>query len=121
MAAALTAQAMPLIAFVFGLIPASPLLVTPFGLLFVSYGAGRTVADIAFPTYLLEIAPASERALYIGFTNTLLGIATFIPAVGGILLDLYGFTPLFILSFLIGALGLWLARTLGEPRRVLPT
>jgi MFS family permease len=118
-AAAITALAMPLIAFAFGLFPASPLLVTPFGLLFVSYGAGRTAANIAFPTYLLEIAPPSERALYIGFTNTLLGIATFIPAVGGILLDLYGFTPLFILSFLIGTLGLWLARTLGEPRRAL--
>lgn len=116
-AAAITALAMPLIAFVFGLFPGDPLLITPFGLLFVVYGAGRTAGNIAFPTYLLEIAPASERALYIGLTNTLLGIATFIPAVGGILLDLYGFSPLFIISFLIGGAGFWLARTLGEPRR----
>jgi MFS family permease len=118
-AAAITALAMPLIAFVFGLFRASPLLVTPFGLLFVFYGTGRTAGNIAFPTYLLEIAPASERSLYIGFTNTLLGIATFIPAVGGILLDLFGFTPLFIISFLVGAMGVWLASRLSEPRHAM--
>jgi MFS family permease len=116
-AAAITALTMPLIAFVFGRFPPSPLLVTPFGLLFVFYGAGRTAGNIAFPTYLLEIAPAAERSLYIGFTNTLLGIATFIPAVGGVLLDLFGFTPLFVISFLVGSIGLVLARGLIEPRR----
>ncbi len=116
LAAALGWILMPLIAFVFGLSP-NPLLVVPFGLLFVVYGAGRTAANISFPTYLLEIAPAQERPLYIGLTNTLLGIATFIPAVGGLLLDLFGFTLLFVLSFLIAALGLWLARGLSEPRR----
>ena len=119
LAAAFTALIMPVIAFVFGLFPPSPLLVTPFGLLFVFYGAGRTAGNIAFPTYLLEIAPASERSLYIGFTNTLLGIATFIPAVGGILLDLFGFTPLFVISLLVGALGVWLAGGLIEPRSTL--
>jgi MFS family permease len=117
LAAAAAALTMPFVAFVFGLFRASPLLVTPFGLLFVFYGAGRTAGNIAFPTYLLEIAPASERSLYIGFTNTLLGIATFIPAGGGILLDLFGFAPLFIISLLIGAIGLWLARGLIEPSR----
>lgn len=115
-AAAFTSLTMPFIAFVFGLFPHSPLLVTPFGLLFVFYGAGRTAGNIAFPTYLLEIAPSSERTLYIGLTNTLLGIATIIPAGGGILLDLFGFTPLFVISFLIGAVGMWLAKGLIEPQ-----
>jgi MFS family permease len=115
-AAAITALTMPFIAFVFGLFHPSPPLVVPFGILFVFYGAGRTAGNIAFPTYLLEIAPAAERSLYIGFTNTLLGIATFIPAGGGILLDLFGFTPLFVISFLVGVVGLWLARGLIEPR-----
>ena len=115
--AATTALGMPLSAFLFGLGGAQPWLIAPFGLLFVLYGIGRTAGNIAFPTFLLEIAPAPERALYIGFTNTLLGVATFIPAVGGILLDLFGFTLLFVLSFGIGALGLWLARGLREPRR----
>lgn len=117
-AAAISAFAMPLIAFTFGLLPASPLLEAPFGLLFLFYGAGRTAGNIAFQTYLLEIAPPQERSLYIGFTNTVLGVATFIPAVGGILLDLFGFTPLFVISLLIGAAGLVLARGLIEPRRV---
>lgn len=117
-AAAFSALTMPFIAFTFGLFPASPLLVTPFGLLFLVYGAGRTAGNIAFPTYLLEIAPPKERSLYIGFTNTVLGVATFIPAGGGILLDLFGFTPLFVISILIGATGLVLARSLIEPRQL---
>jgi MFS family permease len=114
--AATSALMMPFIAFTFGLVHPSPSLVIPFGVLFVFYGAGRTAGNIAFPTYLLEIAPAPERSLYIGFTNTVLGIATFIPAAGGILLDLVGFTPLFVISFVIGLVGLWLARGLIEPR-----
>lgn len=117
-AAATSALAMPLIAFIYGFVPGSALPVTAFGLLFLFYGAGRTAGNIAFPTYLLEIAPPKERSLYIGFTNTVLGVATFIPAGGGILLDLFGFTPLFVISFIIGATGLVLARGLIEPRRV---
>ncbi|MGE5141299.1 MAG: MFS transporter [Rudaea sp.] len=109
---------MPVIAFSFMFAGGSTLLVAPFGLVFVIYGAARTAANISFPTYLLEIAPVSERSLYIGLTNTTLGVATFIPAVGGILLDLFGFSPLFILSFLIAAAGLLAARALARPGRV---
>ncbi|MGB8644375.1 MAG: MFS transporter [Anaerolineae bacterium] len=108
---------MPLIALAFWLIGVGPVLITPFGLLFVVYGAARTAANISFPTYLLEIAPPAERSLHIGLTNTLLGVATFIPAGGGILLDWFGFMPLFVLSALIAALGVWLATGLVEARR----
>ena len=72
-------------------------------------GVARTAANIGFPTYLLNIAPPEQRTLYIGFTNTMLGIATFIPIIGGILLDLFGFTLLFVITFLMSSLGLWLA------------
>ncbi len=106
---------MPLVAFLFLLTGIRSPLIVPFGLVFCVYGAARTAANISFPTYLLEIAPAPERSLYIGRTNTLLGIATFIPAVGGILLDLFGFGTLFVISVLIAALGLFLARGLVEP------
>src|SRR4029079_14257936 len=80
-----------------------------FGLVFLLYGIARTAANIAFPTFLLNLAPPAERTLYIGFTNTLLGIATFIPIIGGTLLDLFGFTPLFIITSLMSGIGFWLA------------
>ncbi len=116
-AAAFAAVLMPFIALVVALAGARPELGGIFGLLFVVYGAGRTAANIVFPTFLLDIAPAAERSLYIGFTNSLLGIATFIPAVGGVLLDLFGFTPLFLLTLLVSAIGLALASGLREPQR----
>ncbi|HEY6042626.1 MAG TPA: MFS transporter, partial [Anaerolineae bacterium] len=87
---------------------------------FVVNGVSRTAANIAFPSYLLEIAPAGERPLYVGFTNTVLGVATFIPVIGGILLDAAGFGVVLWLTLAISALGVWLARGMVEPRKVMP-
>lgn len=107
----------PLTAFLFGLLPANASLAFPFGIIFIIYGVGRTAANISFPTYLLNLAPTEERTLYIGFTNTILGIATFIPIVGGTLLDLFGFNPLFIITLLAALVGFALAWGLRIPRR----
>lgn len=107
---------MPIIALVFGLLPPSAALGLPFGVMFIVSGITRTAANISYPSYLLEIAPASERSLYIGFTNTMLGIATFIPVIGGVLLDLFGFRAVLFLGLAISALAWWLARGMVEPR-----
>ncbi len=109
--------AMPLIALLFGFLPSGPALGLPFGLLFLFAGIVRTAANIAAPSYLLEIAPALERPLYLGVTNSLLGIATFLPVIGGVLLDLAGFQIVFLLALLFSALGGWLAVGMAEPRR----
>lgn len=99
----------PLIALGFGALSPDSNAPIAFSILFAVYGISRTAANIAFPTYLLNLAPPAERTLYIGFTNTMLGIATFIPIIGGTLLDLFGFTPLFIITFLMSGVGFWLA------------
>ena len=109
---------MPIIALAFGLLPPSPLLGLPFGVMFIVSGITRTAANISYPSYLLEIAPAAERSLYIGFTNTMLGIATFIPVIGGVLLDLFGFRAVLVLGLAISALAWWLARGMVEPRKL---
>lgn len=109
---------MPLIALAFTSFSPGPALGLPFGILFVVNGVSRTAANIAFPSYLLEIAPAGERPLYVGFTNTVLGVATFIPVIGGILLDAAGFGVVLWLTLAISALGVWLARGMVEPRKV---
>lgn len=100
---------MPLLALLFSIFGEAPTSAIAFGLVFVVYGLGRTGANIAFPTYLLNIAPPASRTLYIGLTNTLLGIATFIPIVGGLLLDWFGFVPLFVITCATACIGLWLA------------
>jgi hypothetical protein len=103
----------PLLALLFGEIAApkngADSVAFAFSLVFVVYGIGRTAANIAFPTYLLNIAPPDSRTLYIGLTNTVLGIATFIPVIGGTLLALFGYAPLFIITFLAACVGVWLA------------
>ncbi|HZQ11113.1 MAG TPA: MFS transporter [Anaerolineae bacterium] len=116
MLAAAATPIMPLLALLLGLVQDGSSLAYTFGLVFIVYGIGRTAANISFPTYLLNIAPPEQRSLYIGFTNTTLGIATFIPIIGGTLLDLFGFPPLFIITFIMSSIGLWLALGL-RPKR----
>lgn len=121
--AAAATPIIPLLALLFTAFGTGDSIAVAFGIIFIVYGVGRTAANIAFPTYLLNLAPPETRSLYIGFTNTLLGIATFIPIIGGILLDLFGFTPLFGIAFLVSGVGFWLAlglrhaehRTVGTP------
>lgn len=110
--------AMPALAMLFGLLPAGSALGLPFGLVFVVLGITRTAGNIAYPSYLLEIAPAGERPLYIGFTNTILGVATFLPIVGGILLDLAGFRVILLLTLFIAGIAWWLAKGMAEPRQL---
>lgn len=109
--------ALPLLALGFGFLPSGPALALPFGLLFLLNGIARPAANIAYPSYLLEIAPAAERPLYVSFTNTVLGVATFVPVIGGTLLDLFGFRALFVIALIISLLAWWLARGLREPRQ----
>ncbi|MGE5264878.1 MAG: MFS transporter [Acidobacteriota bacterium] len=109
---------MPALAMLFGLLPAGSALGLPFGLVFVVLGITRTAGNIAYPSYLLEIAPAGERPLYIGFTNTILGVATFLPILGGILLDLASFRVILLLTLVIAGIAWWLAKGMAEPRQL---
>lgn len=109
--------ATPLIALAFGFLPTGSALGLPFGIIFFIAGVVRAAVNIANPSYLLEIAPALDRSLYIGFTNTILGLATFVPIVGGILLDLTGFQVVFVLTMLVSASALSLAYGMTEPRQ----
>ncbi len=110
--------AMPLIALAFGALPQGPALGLPFGVLFIVLGMTRTGGNIVLPSALLNIAPPQERPLYIGFTNTILGIATFLPIFGGILLDIAGFRFIWLLTAAVGAVAGWLAAGMVEPRPV---
>lgn len=108
--------AMPLIALAFGFAAPGPALGLPFGILFIITGMTRTGGNIVLPSALLNIAPAQERPLYIGFTNTILGVATFLPILGGILLDIAGFRAILLLTAGVAALAGWLASGMVEPR-----
>jgi MFS family permease len=66
-----------------------------FGLVFVLVGFAGGAGRIINNNLLLEIAPAAERPTYIGFLNTILGLATVVPILGGTLIDRVGYEPVF--------------------------
>jgi predicted MFS family arabinose efflux permease len=87
-----------------------------FTLVFVFSGAHQTAAFIGNGNYLLEMAPPGERAMYIGFTNTVMGAAIFASPLGGAIVDLLGFEALFLFSLICSAAAVFLALGLEEPR-----
>jgi hypothetical protein len=117
-----------------GLGPCLALLVTPlaalqpahatgiavvlFGLVFAMLGSSRTGVFIGGTNYLLDVAPDDDRPIYIGLSNTLIGVASLGTAVGGVVVALAGYGPLFVLALaLYLAAGVAITRA-GEPRGV---
>ncbi len=73
-----------------------------YGLVFVAYGialSGQTLANL---TYALELAGPDARPAFVGLVNTTLGIVSFVPLLGGTLVDRFGFELLFLVALLIG-------------------
>ena len=81
-------------------------LFTLFALVFVFAGLAVGAARIVNNNMLLTIAPAAERATYVGFLNLILGVVIFVPVLGGALVDILGFTALFVLSLAVAAVAL---------------
>ena len=77
-----------------------------FGLLFACQGFGNSGTGLGLTSFLLDIAPPAERPSYIGSANTILGVISFIPIVGGTLIDLIGYEVVFAsaLAFMLAAL-----------------
>lgn len=76
--------------------------------------------NIGYDNYLLEIAPAGDRPLYIGLANTVTGLTMLASAVGGLIVDLAGLAVLFWVAAAFQAGALLLAGRLREPREIVP-
>ena len=90
-----------------------PYLVLP---LFVLDGALRPSQVLTGSNFLLELVPDAERPLYLGFSNTLMGVITLLSGMGGLVVDLLGFAGLFVVALTLCLVGYGLARGLPEPR-----
>jgi MFS family permease len=113
--------AMPLIALALGMlggpVEGAPWLPWAYALVFVASGASLAGVGIARTNYLLDVAPAAQRPLYLGFTNTVFGLARFGSLVNGLIVDWAGFETLFIVSAGFYGLALLLSlTTMAEPR-----
>lgn len=91
-----------------------------FALVFILSGGSKSGALIGNMNFLLEIIPPDDRPIYIGFANTVMGIAVLASSVGGLIVDLVGFTALFSLALAFYALALLLTLRLQEPRLARP-
>jgi len=102
--APLVALAMPLVGRALGW-QGTPLAYL-FGLLFVCQGVANSGISIGMHAFLLDIAPPAERPSYIGSVNSILGLISFIPIVGGALIDFLGYEIVFALAlaFMLAAL-----------------
>ncbi len=87
-----------------------------FAVVFVLSGAYKSATMIGNLNFLLEIAPADDRPIYIGFTNTIVGIVLLASSVGGLIVDITGFNVLFLLALAFYAVALFLTLRLHEPR-----
>jgi hypothetical protein len=86
--------------------PAYPLIYAALGILHSSWMLG-------FSNYTLEIAPEGARPSYVGLGNTLAGVLSLIPTLGGGLLEATSYPALFGLTAVIVACGFLLS--LGLP------
>jgi MFS family permease len=83
-------------------------------LVFVLLGVRESGIGVATHSLLLDIAPPAERTLYIGFTNTLMGIVLLATGLSGVIVAGLGYAALFGLTFVAHALALMAAARLRE-------
>jgi hypothetical protein len=87
-----------------------------FAVLFLWLGIAESGTDISALSLALDVAPRSERVLYIGFLNTVLGIVSLLLVVGGFVVQQWGLSTLFGLSATCAVLSSFLIWALREPR-----
>jgi MFS family permease len=77
-----------------------------FTLVFIFSGLAVGASRIINNNMMLTIAPPADRATYIGFLNTILGIVIFVLVLGGVLVYLLGFEFVFVLAVVASALAM---------------
>ncbi len=113
----------PLTALSIGFLAAQQTTVPPwlpylYTLVFVAYGAFSTASIIGGMNYLLDIVPAAERSLYLGFNSTVFGIVRFSALASGLIVDWIGYRVLILIGACFFALSLVLSYRLSESRAI---
>ncbi len=92
------------------------LLLTIYIIVFVLVGMNLNGLFIGRNNLLLEIAPAGERATYIGVANTAIGLVSLLPLLGGYIIERTSYAVAFSLSLILVLTGIFLAFSIVEPR-----
>jgi MFS family permease len=90
-----------------------------FVLVFVALGGANATTIIGDPNMSIELAPTSATSVYLGTTSTLLAPFFIVgPLLAGWIAPLVGYLGVFVIAAILAAIGLVLALTLSEPRRL---
>lgn len=103
-----------------GLVLALALLAGPLGLsplaasywlvpVFALAGVRGTAIGVSGNSLLLELAPVEDRSLYVGFTQSFMGIILLATSLSGVIVALLGFTTVVLVTLLAHALALVMA------------
>lgn len=74
-----------------------------FAVIFLLVGFVMSGRKVGFEPYLLDLAPEDKRTLYIGIDGTLNFTKVLLPVIGGVFIDLFGFTLAFLVITIIMA------------------
>lgn len=85
---------------------------------FALMGLYETGNGIGANNLLLEIAPGNDRAIYVGLTNTILGIAYFSTVISGLLVDWIGYQGVFVSALILLIVAQWALGRIREPRQL---
>jgi MFS family permease len=88
-----------------------------FAVLFFFIGVSGAALRLGYSTFLLEIAPPLRRLTYIGFINTTIAPVLFLPTIGGTIVEIISYKPLFVIAAVASGLALYRSFLLTEPRR----
>ncbi len=73
---------------------------------FVVNGIRESGIGVAGQSLLLEIAPQTDRSLYLGFTNTFLGLIVLAASFSGAVVEYLGFPSLLVITLIAGGAAL---------------
>ena len=80
-------------------------------------GMARSGRIITHVTYPLEIAPESDRPLYVGFLNSATFPFMLSPLLGGVIIEAFDMRTLFAVCLVSAVVNAALSLTLREPRK----
>lgn len=85
------------------------------------WGIYKTGSSIGGNSLLIEIAPEEDRSLYIGFSNTFLGLVLLGTGIGGVIIKLLGFQGLVIFTIIMNMVAWASALRIARAEKRLPT
>ena len=117
-AAAASTPALALVSSVMAGAGFAGLALVPYLLLFATIGCTLSGMWMGFTNYLLELVEDVDRPTYVGMMNTLTAPFTFLPILGGVLIQVLSYEVLFGVTLGVLLIGNIVASTLPEPRHI---